>query len=151
MSQGEPAERPPRPAREDYALFRDVPTRWMDNDVYRHVNNVVYYSYFDTLVNAFLIEAGILDIEASPVIGFVVESGCRYHAPAAFPEVLSGGLRVGRIGRSSVRYECALFSAREPLAVADGHFVHVYVDRATHRPTDIPEPFRAALAPLARP
>lgn len=142
------AKRPPRPRRADYRHFREMPTRWMDNDVFGHVNNVVYYSYFDTVVNAFTTEAGVFDIATSPVVAYVVESGCRYHAPVSFPTTLSAGLRVGRLGGSSVRYEIALFAPDVAEAVADGHFVHVYVDRASGRPVPIPEPVRAVLAPL---
>ncbi|HEY0294309.1 MAG TPA: thioesterase family protein, partial [Bordetella sp.] len=122
--------------------------RWMDNDVYRHVNNVVYYSFFDTAVNRLLIEAGLLDVAESPVIGLVVETGCRYFAPVAFPDEIHAGVRVARLGRSSVRYEIGLFRNDEDKASAAGHFVHVYVDRATTRPTPIPDATRAFLASL---
>jgi acyl-CoA thioester hydrolase len=139
----------PSPARRSkYALFVPIQTRWMDNDVYGHVNNVVYYSYFDTVVNRYLIEAGALDIANGPVIGFVVETSCRYRAPISFPEALTAGLRVARLGGSSVRYEIALFREGEDEAAAEGHFVHVYVDRATRRPTPLPDALRAALSPL---
>jgi acyl-CoA thioester hydrolase len=121
----------------------------MDNDVYGHVNNVVFYSYFDTVVNEYLIRAGWLDIDASPVIGLVVETLCRYHKPLAFPEVIEAGLRVGRLGRSSVHYDVAIFKEDDDEAAAAGHFVHVYVDRATRRPVALPEPLRAALLPLS--
>ena len=117
----------------------------MDNDVYGHVNNVVYYSYFDTAVNAALLEAGLLDIGASPVVGLVVETGCTYFESISFPETVEAGLAVERLGRSSVRYRLGVFKAGAPLAAAQGHFVHVYVERATQRPTDIPAPVRAAL------
>jgi acyl-CoA thioester hydrolase len=129
-----------------YGHWLAIPTRWMDNDVYGHVNNVVYYSYFDTVINAYLIEAGGLDIEKGPVIGLCVESQCRYFKPLAFPDRLDAGLRVGRLGTSSVRYEIGLFRAGDEEAAAAGHFVHVFVDRAARRPTPIPEPMRAALA-----
>lgn len=122
-----------------------MPTRWMDNDVYGHVNNVVYYAWFDTAVNRFLIDTGTLDISASPVVGLVVETGCRYHASVSYPEEVTIGMRVAQLGRSSVRYELAVFRAGQDAAVAEAHFVHVYVDRATQRPVPIPEPARAAM------
>ena len=142
------AGRPRRTRRGEYVLFRPIPTRWMDNDVYGHVNNVVYYSYFDTAVNAYTVEAGVLDIERSPVIALVVETACRFHAATSFPVVLSAGLRVGRLGGSSVRYEIGLFAPGSDDAVADGHFVHVYVDRDTRRPVPMPAEVRAALSRL---
>ena len=136
--------------RADYGHWLQIPTRWMDNDVYGHVNNVVYYSYFDTVINAYLIEAGKLDIHAGPVIGLCVESQCRYFQPLAFPDLIDAGLRVGRLGSSSVRYEIGLFRAGDEAPAAAGHFVHVFVDRAGRRPTPIPEPLRGALARLAK-
>ena len=141
--------RDPPKLRAHYKLFYPVETRWMDNDVYGHVNNVVYYSYFDTVVNAYLVKEGGLDIESSPVIGLCVESQCRYLAPVKFPDLLDVGLRVAKIGRSSVRYEIGIFRAGESSAAAQGHFVHVFVDRATRRPADLPERMRAALTRLA--
>jgi acyl-CoA thioester hydrolase len=117
----------------------------MDNDVYGHVNNVVYYSFFDTVVNRYLIEAGALDIHNGGVIGLVVETGCQYFAPLAFPDMIDAGLRVERIGRSSVRYEVGLFRAGSEQAAAQGHFVHVYVDRDSRRPVPLPELLRQAL------
>lgn len=121
----------------------------MDNDIYGHVNNAVYYSYFDTTVNAYLIEAGLIDphAEAGP-IGLVVETRCRYFAPLAFPQRIDAGLCVGRIGRTSVRYEIGLFAAGAPHSAAHGHFVHVYVDRATRRPADLPPALKTALEGL---
>ena len=139
-----PAERPTAAA---YRHFVDITTRWMDNDVYGHVNNVTYYSYFDTAANAYLIANG-LDIHASPVIGLVVESSCRYHAPVAYPTPLRAGLRVDRLGRRAVTYGLAIFVDGDDAAVADGHFVHVFVDRATRTPAEIPAPLRAALERL---
>jgi acyl-CoA thioester hydrolase len=121
-------------ARSAYKHFLPMATRWMDNDVYGHVNNVVYYSYFDTVVNEYLISQGVLDIENGAVVGLVVETGCSYFAPIAFPEKIVAGLRVARIGNSSVRYEVALFRECGNEAVAQGHFVHVYVDRVTLKP-----------------
>jgi acyl-CoA thioester hydrolase len=143
-------ERPKIGTRADYRHFLAIPTRWMDNDVYGHVNNVVYYSYFDTLINRYLIDQGGLDFREGPVIGLAVESLCRFHKSFAYPETVEGGLRVGRLGTSSVRYEIGLFSDdRLDLAArAEGHFVHVFVDRATQRPTAIPERMRAALQRL---
>ncbi len=145
------ADKPPAPAvptRALYPAFRRITTRWMDNDAYRHVNNVVYYSFFDTAVNQMLIEAGVLDIASSPAIGLVVETGCRYFAPVAFPDTIDAGVRVTQLGRSSVRYEVGLFRNDEASAAAAGHFVHVYVDRETNRPTPIPEATRAFLETL---
>jgi acyl-CoA thioester hydrolase len=140
-----PLEKEGPPRREDYKHFLSIPTRWMDNDVYGHVNNVVYYSYFDTVVNEYLIAQGGLDIEKSPVIGLVVETICRYFKPIAFPEVVEAGLRVGKLGNSSVRYEIGIFRQGDPAPAAAGHFVHVYVDRVTRRPVPVPEPMRRAL------
>ncbi len=131
--------------RADYAHFLVIPTRWMDNDVYGHVNNVQYYSYFDTVVNRYLIDQGVLDIYNSPVIGLVVETQCRYSSSIAFPDEVHAGLRVAKLGNSSVRYEVGLFKNQEELAAAQGYFVHVYVDRATQRPTSLPADLRAVL------
>jgi acyl-CoA thioester hydrolase len=137
--------------RADYGHWLVIPTRWMDNDVYGHVNNVVYYSYFDTVINAYLIEAGKLDIEKGPVIGLCIESQCRYFKPLAFPDTIDAGLRVGKLGNSSVRYEVGLFRQGDAAPAAAGHFVHVFVDREGRRPTPIPDPMRAALARLVKP
>ncbi|HEY4253345.1 MAG TPA: thioesterase family protein [Roseomonas sp.] len=135
--------------RADYRRFVALDTRWMDNDVYGHVNNVVYYSYFDTAVAHFLIAEGVLDIASSPVVGLVVETQCRYLAPIAFPDRITCGLRCGRVGTSSVRYELAIFRNEEDAASAEGHFVHVYVDRATQKtPTPMPDALRQALTTL---
>jgi len=134
--------------RDQYRHFLVVPTRWMDNDVYGHVNNVVYYAYFDTVINRFLIAEGGLDIGAGPVIGVAAESRCRYLRAVAFPTDLDAGLRVGKLGRSSVRYEIGLFPQGANEVAAEGWFVHVFVDRATRRPAPIPEGLRAALARL---
>jgi acyl-CoA thioester hydrolase len=120
----------------------------MDNDVYGHVNNVVYYSFFDTAVNRYLIEAGALDIHRSEVIGLVVETRCNYFASLEFPQVVDAGLRVAHVGSSSVRYEVGLFAAGEPMSAAGGHFVHVYVDRHTRRPAPLPDALLRALEPL---
>lgn len=135
MSTAAPASPRPQPlARAHYRAFRPIGTRWLDNDIYGHVNNVVYYSWFDTAVNGYLIEQGALDIHAGAVIGLVVETQCHYFASLAFPQAVEAGLRVAHIGRSSVRYEVGIFAAGAPTCAARGHFVHVYVDRATRRP-----------------
>lgn len=144
------SERPSPDARSAYVHFQTITTRWMDNDVYRHVNNVVYYSYFDTAVNQYLIEKGVLDIAASPVIGLVVETRCRYFSPLAFPCLVHAGVRVGHLGNSSVRYEIGLFRDDDPVAAAQGHFIHVYVDRQTNKPVPLPVPLRDVLTPLLR-
>ena len=140
--------RPARLSRGDFRLFRPLATRWMDNDVYGHVNNVVYYSYFDTVVNLYLVEQGVLDIEHSSVIGLVVETACQYFAPIAFPDIVSAGLRVAKLGTSSVRYEIGIFRAEDQSASAQGHFIHVYVDRVTRRPAPLAVPLRRALEKL---
>jgi acyl-CoA thioester hydrolase len=134
--------------RDAFRVFRPISTRWADNDAYGHVNNVVYYSWFDTAVNAYLIEQGVLDVERSPTIGLVVETQCQYFAPLAFPQTVEAGLRVARLGSSSVRYEVGLFAQGAPVTAAHGHFVHVYVDRHTRRPTPLPAALRALLSPL---
>lgn len=141
-------ERPQPQPRSAYGVFRDIPTRWSDNDVYGHVNNVVYYSWFDTAVNAYLIEQGALDIHQGATIGLVIETQCNYFAPLAFPQTVQAGIRVAKLGRSSVRYEIGLFAQGEPLCAAAGHFVHVYVDRHTRRPVELPAALRQALQPL---
>jgi acyl-CoA thioester hydrolase len=126
-----------------------IPTRWHDNDVYGHVNNVEYYAYFDTVINAYLIREGGLDIHAGSVIGVCAESHCEFRAPLAFPETVTAGLRVGQLGRSSVRYEIALFGEDGGEPAATGWFVHVFVERDTRRPAEIPERMRAALEALS--
>ena len=139
------AVKPQPQSRSAYPVFRTIGTRWMDNDVYGHVNNVVYYSWFDTAVNAWLIERGALDIHSGEVIGLVIETQCNYFAPLAFPQDVHAGLRVAHIGRSSVRYEVGLFAADGELCAAAGHFIHVYVDRATRRPVPLPEKLKLTL------
>jgi len=139
---------PHRDRRADYPNFLAIPTRWMDNDTYGHVNNVTYYSYFDTVVNEHLVRAGGLDIHHAPAIGLVVETSCRFHRPLSFPDTIAAGLRVAKIGRSSVTYEIALFRGDDEMPAATGHFVHVWVERATQRPIPVPEHIRAALLPL---
>ena len=134
-----------RPERSAYRVFYPITTRWMDNDLYGHVNNVVYYSYFDTVVNLYLMEAGGLDIHTGPVVGYVVNSGCTYHAPLGYPDRLEGGLRIERIGNSSVQYGVAIFKAGGKTASAHGHMVHVFVDRNANKPVQVPARVQAAL------
>ncbi len=134
--------------RDRYRRFLTIPTRWMDNDVYGHVNNVVYYSYFDTVVNEYLVASGSLDVQRSRVIGLVVETRCRFFKAIAFPDTVHAGLRVARLGNSSVRYEIGIFRNEEERAAAQGHFVHVYVNRETRRPAGLPVETRRALEKL---
>ena len=138
------------PGRADYPHFLAIPTRWMDNDVYGHVNNVVYYSYFDTVINEHLVREGGLDFIDGSVVGYCVESQCRYLAPLAFPDAIDAGLRVAHLGKSSVRYEIALFRRGEAAPAAVGYFVHVFVAREENRPTPIPDSIRACLEGLRR-
>lgn len=138
------------PGRADFPHLLSIPTRWMDNDVYGHVNNVVYYSYFDTVINEYLIREGGLDIHSGAAIGYCVESQCRYLAALAFPEVIEAGLRVAHLGRSSVRYEIGLFRQGDEQPAALGSFVHVFVARENERPTAMPEGIRASLQRLER-
>lgn len=140
------ADRTPAATRADFTQFEPIETRWADNDAYGHVNNVVYYGFFDTAVNRRLARAGLLDIENGDTIGLVVETGCRYHAATAFPDQLDAGIRVARLGSSSVRYELAIFKQGEDHAAAEGFFVHVYVDRQTRRPKPLPQTWRDVLA-----
>lgn len=134
--------------RDAYRHFITITTRWMDNDVYRHVNNVVYYSFFDTAVNEYLMRQGVLDLVDSPVVSLVVDTGCQFFNPVSFPDMVHCGLRVAHLGTSSVRYEIGIFRNEEPLAAAQGHFVHVACDRHTQRPVILPDNLRLALAPL---
>jgi acyl-CoA thioester hydrolase len=134
--------------RDAYRHFITITTRWMDNDVYRHVNNVVYYSFFDTAVNEYMMRQGVLDLDGSPVVCLVVDTGCQFFSPIAFPDAVHCGLRVAHLGNSSVRYEIGIFRNDELLAVAQGHFVHVAVDRQTHRPLAMPADLRNALEAL---
>ncbi|MDO9251317.1 MAG: thioesterase family protein [Hydrogenophaga sp.] len=143
-----PATRPQARPRSHYRVFRTIGTRWMDNDAYGHVNNVVYYSWFDTAVNGWLIEQGALDIHGGEVIGLVIETQCNYFAPLAFPQTVHAGLRVAHLGQSSVRYEVGLFAEDGEMAAACGHFVHVYVDRATRRPVPLPTALKTVLQKL---
>lgn len=135
------------PARDDYPHLRAIPTRWYDNDVYGHVNNVQYYAFFDTVINAWLIEQGGLDIQAGETIGLCAESHCRFLAPVAFPEPVEAGLRVGHLGNSSVRYEIGLFDG-QGAPLAEGWFVHVFVDRKSRRPAAVPDDVRNSLERL---
>jgi acyl-CoA thioester hydrolase len=136
--------------REDYVHFSRITTRWNDNDVYGHVNNVVYYSYFDTVVNKFLIDGNSLDIENSDIIGLVVETQCQYFRSITFPDTVDAGIRVAKLGTSSVRYEIGLFRNDDQMAAAQGYFVHVYVDRKTNKPVPIPDSTRMLLSTLMR-
>lgn len=136
------------PVRADFRHFLSIPTRWMDNDTYGHVNNVTYYSYFDTVVNEHLIRVGGLDILNSPVIGLVVETSCRFHRSLSFPETIDAALAVAKLGSSAVTYAIALFREGDEAPAATGRFVHVWVDRVTQRPTPVPARIRAALQSL---
>jgi acyl-CoA thioester hydrolase len=142
------SSRPQPDGREAYRHFAPIATRWMDNDAYGHLNNVVYYSLFDTAVNRYLIEAGALDIHHGRTIGLVVETHCNYFASVGFPQMIEAGIRVAHRGASSVRYEIGIFAAGEPLCAARGHFIHVYVDRDTRRPVPLPEALDMALKEL---
>jgi acyl-CoA thioester hydrolase len=143
------AARPVPAHRAGFPHFLEITTRWADNDAYGHVNNAVYYFYFDTVVNRFLIEQGGLHIQNSPVIGLVVETHCNYFRPIAYPDTVHAGLRVEHLGNSSVRYGIGLFRNDDNTAAAQGHFVHVYVDRATSKPVTMPDRLRAAVERLA--
>ncbi|MGF1562710.1 MAG: acyl-CoA thioesterase [Geminicoccaceae bacterium] len=142
----------PAPAlRASFHFFRDIPTRWLDNDIYGHVNNVVYYSYFDTVIAHFLMEHGGLDPfnpDTSPVVGFAVETSCRFHKPIAFPDLIVAGLRTRRLSERSSTYEIGIFRGDDEIASADGQFVHVWVDKATGRSAPIPAQIRTALATI---
>lgn len=138
----------PTPQRADYRHFQPITTRWHDNDIYGHVNNVTYYSFFDSAVNGYLIERGGLDIHDGEVVGFVVSSSCDYFASTAYPDLIEVGLRVGKLGNSSVQYELAVFKAGEDEACAAGRFVHVFVDRASNQPVAIPAGLREAMEQL---
>ncbi len=141
-------DRTPARPRGAYRHFLPLTTRWADNDAYGHMNNVVYYALFDTVVNEFLVSRGVLDINGSPVVGLVIENGCRFFASLAFPDRVEAGMRVARLGNSSVRYEIGLFRAGEEQPAAEGHFVHVYVDRVSRRPVPVPDMTRTALSSL---
>lgn len=141
----------PVETRDRYRYFTPLQTRWADNDVYGHVNNVTYYAYFDTVINCYLIEKGGLDIAAGDVVGFAVETMCRFFKPVAYPDALEAGLRVGKLGNSSVRYEVGIFRKGEKDAAAAGHFIHVFVDRRDNRPTPVPPRIRGALEKIKVP
>ncbi len=144
-----PVARPQPEPKSAYKAFRNIATRWSDNDLYGHVNNVVYFSWFDTAVNGLLIEQGAIDIHAGPVIGLVVESQCNYFAPLAFPQAVVAGIRVAHIGSSSVRYEMGLFAADDDnVCAAKGHFIHVYVDHITRKPVALPAQLLSVLETL---
>lgn len=134
--------------RSQFPHFLAIPTRWMDNDIYGHVNNVQYYSYFDTAVNQFLIERGVLDIHRGEIVGFVVDSGCSYFSSISFPDMVYAGIRVAKLGNSSVRYEIALYRNDDAMPCAAGHFVHVYVERASNRAVPIPDAMRTVLTSI---
>ncbi len=142
--------RAPPGTRADYVHFRQHTTRWSDNDVYGHLNNVIHYLMFDTTVNEWLIRNGLLDTKNSPAIGLVAETGCRYHGEMSYPQVITAGLRVAKLGSSSVRYDIGLFADDSDIAAAEGFFIHVYVDAATHRPCPIPVETRTALQRLVK-
>ena len=135
-------------AREDFPHILNIPTRWMDNDIYGHVNNVIYYAWFDTVINRYLIEEGGLDIHQGIVVGMAVETRCNFYRSVAFPETIEAGLRVGQLGNSSGRYEIGLFGEHQTGIAAFGHFVHVFVDRKTQTPVPIPKSIRNALDKL---
>lgn len=135
--------------RDNYRHFQRITTRWLDNDAYGHVNNIVYLGWFDTVVNEYLIQSNLLDVRQGTVVGFVVETQCRYHSPLAFPQTIEAGLRVGRIGSSSVRYEVGIFAEGSPSESAGGHLVHVYVNRASGKPTSLPPALRTVLQAIA--
>ena len=143
------SDKPVRLKRADFRLFRTIPTRWADNDAFGHVNNVVYYNWFDTVVNAWLIEQGFLDVTESTIVGLVVGTRCDYFESVAFPETVEGALAVERLGRSSVTYRIGIFREGAELTAAQGLFTHVYVERAAQKPVAIPEALRAALTGLS--
>ncbi len=138
------------PTRAEFVAFEDVHSRWMDNDAYGHINNVVYYSFFDTAVNRYLIERNVLDIAKSEIIGLVIETQCKYFSPIVYPDLIHVGLKVTHLGNSSVKYEVAIFTNDDDVASALGHFVHVYVDRKTNKPTPIPQNVRTVLQQLVK-
>jgi len=142
--------RPTAPSRDDFLYFETLPTRWNDNDVYGHINNSVYYFFFDTLVNNYLIKHDLLEIGQSPIIGLVVETLCQYFAPLTHPVDIEAGLAISHIGTSSVTYNIGLFAPDAPKAAAAGHFTHVYVDADTRKPTALPDHFKIALNVIKR-
>ena len=144
-------KKPSPPIRADFVAFEEVHSRWMDNDAYGHINNAVYYSFFDTAINRHLIECNVLDIAKSETIGLVVETQCKYFSPIVYPDLIHVGLKVVHLGNSSVKYELAIFVNNDDVASALGHFVHVYVDRKTNKPTPIPQNVRDVLQELVNP
>ena len=136
------------PTRSDFVVFEAIHSRWMDNDAYGHINNVVYYSFFDTAVNRYLIERNVLNVLKSEAIGFVIETQCKYFSPITYPDLIHVGLKVIHLGNSSVKYELAIFKNDDDIASAAGNFVHVYVNRNTNKPTPIPQNVREILAGL---
>lgn len=144
------SERPTPLTLSDFPHIGDITTRWMDNDVYGHINNVVYYSFFDTVVGEYLVAQGALDFLKGATVGLVVETKCSYFAPIAFPDKVKAGLRVVHLGTSSVRYEIGIFRNDETKASAQGYFVHVYVDKATNKPVPLPDVLKRALGRLRR-
>lgn len=145
-----PTKHPPR-RRVEYPHFLAIQSRWNDMDKYGHINNMVYYGYFDTVVTDYLVRIGQLDTDRAPAVALVIESHCTYHRPLAFPAIVECGLRLGTLGTSSVRYDIGVFAQGDETSAADGYLIHVFVDRATRRPTPIPAPLREALAPLHLP
>ncbi|CAN5256888.1 thioesterase family protein [soil metagenome] len=143
------ADRPKAETRAAYAVFITLATRWGDNDLYGHVNNAIYYTWFDTVINQYLIEAGALDLVDGKVVGLVVDTQCSYFAPVSYPDRVNIGLKVSKAGTTSVRYSVGVFREREPTAAAQGHFVHVYVDRQTRRPVALPEALRRVIDKLS--
>jgi acyl-CoA thioester hydrolase len=138
------------PSRTDFVAFEDVQSRWMDNDAYGHINNAVYYSFFDTAVNRYLIEHNVLDVLKSEIIGLVIETQCKYFSPIVFPDLIHVGMKVTHLGTSSVKYEVAIFKNDDDIASALGHFVHVYVDRKSNKSTPIPQNVRTVLQGLVK-
>ena len=142
--------RPPPPVRSDYQHFLEIPTRWNDNDSYGHVNNAVYFYYIDTVVNCFLIDKGLLDIKNGKMIGFAVDTGCKFFSSIEYPDIVHAGLRVTKLGNSSVTYDIGLFRNDETKAAAQGYFVHVYVDAETRRPVKILDAMRGILKEISQ-
>ena len=143
-------KKPPPPTRADFVAFEDIHSRWMDNDAYGHINNVVYYSFFDTAVNRYLIERNVLYVIKDETIGLVIETQCQYFSPIAYPAMIHVGLKVAHLGNTSVKYEVAIFKNEDTVASAMGQFVHVYVDRKTNKPTPIPQNVRVVLQQLIK-
>lgn len=140
--------RAPRPIRAEYRRFYPIQTRWSDNDMYGHANNTIYYAWYDTAINAVMIESDGLDPWKGPILDYIVESGCRYHVAVGFPDVIEVGMRIRGMGNSSIRWECAIFRQGDPQAAADGHMIHVFVDRQSKRPSPIPPILRHSLESL---